>query len=122
MGGLAKTMVAVTIFFGLLAAVPIVTYYLLSREDSKPGLVEFMSLYGYSFTVYIPWGCHLSISDRDLQVGDVISRAGWSSALMFKNYRREFEGTGGWSKWGLAGLVLLGHVGIILAGNLYFFS
>ena len=118
---ISKVTAALLLFFGLLFAVPLAARVLMAREDSKPGLVELISLYGYSFAVYLPVTvvCLFPVGwARWL----LLAVAGtWSGLLMFKNYRREFEGIGGWKRWVLVGMVICGHVVVLVAGNLYFF-
>lgn len=114
-----KVSAALLLFFGLLIGIPLLARLLLS-EDSKPGLADFLCLYGYSLTIYLP-GAILCLFPIHLGRIIVLTLCGaWASFVLFRYYLKQFA-AGGAKRFVVGAAVLLGHIAIVLAGNLYFF-
>ena len=115
-----KVSVALLLFFGLLLGIPFLARLLLRSEDSKPSLADLLCLYGYSLTIYLP-GAILCLFPIHLGRIVVLSLCGaWASFVLFRYYLKQFA-AGGAKRLVVGAAVLLGHIAIVLAGNLYFF-
>lgn len=120
---LQKVTVALLLFFGLLAAIPAIGRLLLERIDTKPSFADLTCLYGYSLTVYLPGGV-LCLFPLSLGRIIILSLCGiWATFILIWHYLHQYPNLPSSPKrYIVVAAVLISHLTIVLAGNLYFFS
>ena len=83
-----KIVVAVVLVYSLVALVPFGCYCVLTNTGSRVALVELLSLYGYSYGVFIPAGLLCIIPSSILRWVITGLAAGWSGFLFVWNIRK----------------------------------
>ena len=106
--------------YSLMLLVPLASYCSLSSAGSSVGLVEILSLYGYSLIPLI-FGCLLcAVPYSELQWLVMIVSAAAACVPLMRNLKNEMVTLSAEQRYQIGGILVLGHLILVLAVKLYF--
>ncbi|CAG9317891.1 unnamed protein product [Blepharisma stoltei] len=114
---LSNFLVAASIIYGLLVAFPLISCCLLSNV----GFIYLVSLYGYSFSLYLFILPICIFTSQVVRIVLTLSAGLWSMGALIKNLVSE-NNINGKLKAVIAAMLFLGEVSIVLVTNLVFFK
>jgi hypothetical protein len=117
-----KVGVAAGVLYSALALVPLASYLALKYSSVAVEYVTLLSLYSYSFTLFIPALLLCIVPLSAFQIAVMLSAAVWSLGILVKNYWTEILTVHTQRKFLVLGVLSLGHIGFVLACLLYFLS
>lgn len=118
----ANLVIAASLIYSLLALVPFLCYCILSQSGSTMGLIELISLYGYSLIPFVGTSLLCLVPMEWFRWVIMFVGAIWSGVLLVRNLWKEVESLVPARKYILAGVIAMGHLAIVLFANLVFFS
>lgn len=118
----SKMVTAVGMIYGLQIAIPLTIYCALTNVGSDVTLMEMMSLYGYSYFIFIPAGLICITPIYYLRLGSWFVAALWSLVLLFKTCWTEVATFLGAKKFIVAIIFIIGHGLLALTAVFYFFN
>jgi hypothetical protein len=117
-----KVGVAAGVLYSALALVPLASYLALKYSSVAVEYVTLLSLYGYSFSLFIPALLLCIVPQFTLQVIVMLSATLWSLGILVKNYWTEILTVHTQRKIVVVGVMSLGHIAFMLTSLLYFFE
>jgi len=121
-GTISKLSVATGLLYGILGLVPLASYYLLKRSGSTVDYATMLSIYGYSFFIYVPAMVLCFFPVWGLQIALMCVATVWSMAILVKNYWNEIVKVFSEKKYIVLCIMGSGHIGFLLTCILYFFD
>lgn len=116
---LSAVVTAASFLYSLVGLVPLCIFCLLKSAGTERPFVWVISLYSYSFLVYIPCLLCPTFSISLLQLGVLVVATCWSLALLLRNLLDEVRTAPPFQKWGVIGLLLGGHCSFTIVCVLY---
>jgi hypothetical protein len=120
--GVYKISTAASMLYSLAVFVPLVCHCLLKRFHSHMSYVELLSLYGYSWTLFIPASVAVVHPSHLVRVTVLGAVAAWSYLLLLRNILREAEEAPKSMKVWLGVVSLSGHAIFVLSCVRYFYA
>jgi len=117
---LSKVMTAATFLYSLCSLTPISCYCLLQHAGMSPKLVSMISLYAYSYFVFIPTLILCIIDTFMLQACLIAAATAWSLTLIFRNFWHEVKDLPPTHRGLASGLIAGGHILFSLVCLFYF--
>lgn len=122
-----KLTVAATCLYAIITVVPLCVWFFLDRVGSKKGLVEVISVYGYSLFVFVPTSIICVLPSNFVRWISVIVSFGMSTLFLLRNLVPGIAGLDLPVANKTHGYIVLGamicvHAGVALLMKFYFFS
>eukprot|EP00742_Colponemidia_sp_Colp-10_P001683 GILJ01001804.1.p1 GENE.GILJ01001804.1~~GILJ01001804.1.p1 ORF type:complete len:289 (+),score=31.56 GILJ01001804.1:43-867(+) len=118
-----KLLVAASLVYGCAVIVPLVLWFILKQSGSSMGLVEIVSLYGYSLLIFIPATilCSIPVAWVDWML--LFGAGAWSILFLTRSIWIEIQThvTLPKHRYIAAGFVCSTHFALLLLAKLYFF-
>ena len=106
----------------LALAVPFAAYCLFKHADSQVKFLSLLSLYCYSYLVFIPAVLVAALDIGWAQWVILLIASCWSFLLLYKNYHEEVETRMPAKRYLMLAVVLMGYLVFILAVNMKFLA
>lgn len=119
---LTKIGIAAALLYSILALVPLASYFILKRSGSTIDYVTILSMYGYSFFIFVPALLLCMIPIGILQLTVMLVAGAWSLAILVKNYWNEVVNVFREKRYLVLLLMASGHAGFLVTCLLYFFN
>mmetsp|Transcript_6318 Transcript_6318/g.10961 ORF Transcript_6318/g.10961 Transcript_6318/m.10961 type:complete len:237 (+) Transcript_6318:415-1125(+) len=120
--GIRKVSSAASMLYGIAFFIPLICHCVLKRFHSQMSFVELLSLYGYSWFLFIPASLIGMFPDKLVRSTILVSAASWSYMLLVRNILREATEAPMKMKYWLAAVSLSGHVIFVLSCHFYFYA
>jgi hypothetical protein len=120
--GISKVSTAASMLYGLVIFIPLACHCVIKRYHSQMSYIELLSLYGYSWFLFIPASIVGIIPHKAFRAVVMIATALWSYYLLACNLKREAAEAPIQTKYWLAGVALSGHVVFVLSVLTYFYA
>ncbi|CAG9326913.1 unnamed protein product [Blepharisma stoltei] len=117
-----KLVTGIALVYSLVFLIPTICYFILSHSGSQVKFLELLSIYGYSYVIFLPTVLLCAIPSSVFRWVLMSLAAVWSGILLVKNYWNEIEIMSQVAKIGVGVIGLGGHITIMLMANLYFFE
>jgi hypothetical protein len=106
---ISKVLSAATFLYTLASLVPVGCFCLLQHAGKSPKLVSILSLYAYSFSVFIPSLLICVLDSFMLRLCILTAATVWSLALLCRNFWSEVREIPNTHKWLVIGAIAGGH-------------
>lgn len=106
--------------YSLMFLVPLAAYCSLSSAGSSVGLVEILSLYGYSHIPLIFGSLLCAVPSSEMQWLSMMISAAAACVPLIRNLKNEMVTLSTEQRYQIGGILVLGHLILILAVKLYF--
>jgi hypothetical protein len=116
-----KVVTAYTLLSSTAAVLPLVTYVLLSHSGSKVKYMELLSVYCYSFAIFIPSSCLCILPDHLVRLAVTCFATGVSLKLLHSHFWVEMEVLEH-SKYLYGAVACVGHLALGLLSVFFFFE
>lgn len=120
--GIRKVSTAASMLYGIAFFVPLTCHCVLKRFHSHMSFIELLSLYGYSWFLFIPASLIGMFPDKLIRMTVLLSVASWSYMLLVRNILREAVDAPLKMKCWLAAVSLSGHAIFVLSCLFYFYA
>jgi hypothetical protein len=117
-----KVVTAYTLLYSTAAAVPLLTYVILNHSGSKVKYIELLSVYCYSFAVFVPSSCLCILPDHLVRLVVTCCATGVSLKLLHSHFWVEMEEVLQQSKYVYGAGACAGHLVLGLLSVFFFFE